>query len=86
MSDVSKARRNVSVKLGIWSVTLCMMAGLIMKMRPLVILGRSAISFAVSATLGYVLVSVIQIHSRFRRKPPDNKPKEQAPEANVAGS
>ncbi len=83
MGDISKARKNVGIQFGMWSVTLCMVVGLVMEMRPLVILGRAAIAFAASAMLGYILVSVIQIHSRFQKKPRARKPEEQAPESNA---
>lgn len=87
MGSISKARRNVSIQFGIWSVTLCMIAGLVMEMRPLVILGRSAIAFVISAMLGHILVSAIQIHSRVRKKKPRaKKPAEQAPEVNTVES
>jgi len=46
--------------MGIWSVILCLGAGLVMKMRPLVILGRAIIVFAIAGALGYVLALVIQ--------------------------
>jgi hypothetical protein len=46
--------------MGIWAVILCLGAGLVMKMRPLVILGRAIIVFAISGALGYVLALVIQ--------------------------
>lgn len=73
MKDGSKARQNVIIQFGIWSVTVCLAAGLAMDMRPLVILGRSIASFAVAGMLGYVLVSVIQIHSSVRKEPTPDK-------------
>ncbi len=78
MKDVSKARRNVIIQFGIWSVTVCMAAGLVMNMRPLVILGRSIASFAIAGMLGYILVSVIQIHSSVRKKPTTHKAEDPA--------
>ncbi len=73
MKDVSKARRNIIIQFGIWSVTVCMVAGLVMNMRPLIILGRSITVFAIAGMLGYILVSVIQIHSRVQKEPVSDK-------------
>ena len=68
MKDASsKRKKNVSISLGIWSVTFCMAAGLALKMRPFVILQRSVLSFAVSAMLGYFLVSVIEKYTIIRK-------------------
>ena len=57
-----------------------------MNMRPLIILERAAISFAISATLGYILVLVIQIHSRFQKEAPADEQEEQDPEVNAEES
>ncbi len=73
MGNISKPRRNVGVQLGLWSVILCMVAGLVMEMRPLIILARSAIAFTVSVMLGHILVSAIQAHSRFQKKLPESE-------------
>ena len=86
MGNISKTRRNVSIQFGMWSIILCMVAGRVMNMRPLIILERSAISFAITATLGYILVLVIQIHSRFEKKAPAKKQEEQDPEVNAEES
>ena len=92
MGDVSKARKNVIMKFGIWSVIVCMAAGLVMNMRPSVILQRSVISFAIAGTLGYMLMSIIQMHSSVRKKPPADKKEdteeldEQGTEADAAES
>jgi len=53
-------KRNVSIQMGIWSVILCSAVGLATEIRPYIILGRALISFAISAMLGYILVSVIE--------------------------
>lgn len=68
MSTVSKIKRNFGVHLGMWSITLCLVMGLIMKIRPFVILERTFISFVISATFGYLLVSVIERYSRSKEK------------------
>jgi len=60
-----------------------MAVGLVMKMRLLVILERAIVSLAISAMLGYVLVSVIDIYSNVRKKPV--KSGIQETEANNAG-
>ena len=74
MGNVSKARKNIIIKFGMWSVMVCLAAGLVMNMRPSVILQRSIISFAIAGTLGYMLASVIQMYSSVRKKPqPDKK-------------
>ena len=70
MGNISKARKNVGTQFGLLSVIICMVAGLAMKMRPLVILGRSVIAFTISAMLGHILISFIQAHSRYKKKPP----------------
>ena len=46
--------------MGIWSVILCLAIGLAIDIRPYIILERALISFAISAMLGYILVSVIE--------------------------
>ena len=81
MKDASsKRKKNVGIGLGIWSVTFCMAAGLILKMRPLVILERSGLSFAVSVMLGYFLVSVIEKYT-IVKKPLPPKESEESEEA-----
>lgn len=72
----SKARRNASRQFGLWSVILCMVVGLTMKMRPLIILERAAIAFFLSAALGYILILIIQMNSRSLKKAPVSEPAE----------
>ena len=80
----SRARRNTSRQFGLWAVILCMVAGLTMKMRPLIILERAAIAFFLSAALGYILILIIQMNSRFLKKTPSSKP--EAPEEDTVES
>jgi len=72
----SRARRNASRQFGLWSVILCMVAGMTMKMRPLIILERAAIAFFLSAALGYILVLIIQVNSRSLKKTPPSEPED----------
>ena len=72
----SRARRNASRQFGLWSVILCMVMGLTMKMRPLIILERATIAFFLSAALGYILILIIQINSRFLKKTPLSEPED----------
>ena len=53
-----------------------MAAGLILKMRPLVILERSGLSFAVSVMLGYFLVSVIEKYTIVKKPLPSEESEE----------
>lgn len=80
MGNVSKARRNVSIRFGIWAIVLCMAAGLILNMRPLTILKRSAISFAIAFLLGYVLASGIEILSSVKKVPSKERDKSEEKE------
>lgn len=77
----SRARRNASRQFGLWSVILCMVAGLAMKMRPLVILERAAIVFFLSAALGYILILIIQVNSRSLKKEQVSEPEEEDAES-----
>ena len=86
MENVSKVRKNVCTQFGLWSVIICMVAGLATKMRPLVILGLSAIAFTISAMLGYILISFIQAHSRFQKKPASEETAESGSVANSSES
>ena len=77
----SRARRNASRQFGLWSVILCMAIGLLMKMRPLIILERAAIAFFLSAALGYILILIIQMNSRSLKKAQVNEPEEEDAES-----
>ena len=81
MGNVSKTRRSVSIKLGILSITLCLIVGLVMDMRPLVILERAFISYIASAMLGYIVVSAMGRFaiSRRRARPSGVVPGRQTP-------
>ncbi len=77
----SKARRNASKQFGLWSVILCMVAGLTMKMRPLIILERAAIAFFLSAALGYILILIIQMNSRSLKETQESESEEEDAES-----
>ena len=70
MENVSKIRRSISIKLGILSITLCLIIGLVMDMRPLVILERAFISYIASAMLGYIIVSAMGRFATSRKRVP----------------
>ena len=70
MENVSKTRRSISIKLGILSITLCLIIGLVMDMRPLVILERAFISYIASAMLGYIIVSAMGRFAASRKRAP----------------
>jgi hypothetical protein len=59
MRNISKIRRSVSIKLGLLAIVLCLITGLVMDMRPFVILERTFICYIAFAMLGYILVSII---------------------------
>lgn len=70
MRNISKIRRSVSIKLGLLAIVLCLIAGLAMNMRPLVMLERAFICYIAFAMLGYILVSIIGgcVDQALRRK------------------
>lgn len=60
MKDMSEVRRGMSVKFAIWSAIICLLAGLVMDVRPIVIIERTLISAAISAVLGYLLAIFVE--------------------------
>ena len=71
IKDMSEIRRGISVKFAILSAIICLSAGLVMDVRPTVIIERTIISAAISAALGYLLAVFIETQDS-RRKTQDN--------------
>jgi membrane protein implicated in regulation of membrane protease activity len=66
MKDMSEVRRGVSVKFALWSAVICLSVGLIMDVRPTIIIERTLISAAISAVLGYLLTIFIETQKSRR--------------------
>ena len=66
IKDMSEIRRGVSVKFAILSAVICLSAGLVMDVRPTVIIERTIISAAISAVLGYLLAVFIETQDSRR--------------------
>jgi hypothetical protein len=70
-------RRGISVKFAIWSAIICLLAGLAMNIRPIVIIKRALISAAISAVFGYLLTIFIETQGS-RRKTQDSGQQEKS--------
>lgn len=67
MKDMSEVRRGISVKFAILSAVICLSAGLVMDVRPTVIIERAIISAAISAALGYLLAIFMETQDSRRK-------------------
>ena len=66
MNDMSEVKRGLSVKFALLSAIICLLAGLVMDVRPTVIIERTLISVAISAVLGYLLAVFIETQDSRR--------------------
>ena len=66
MNDMSEVKRGLSVKFALLSAIICLLAGLVMDVRPTVIIERTIISVAISAVLGYLLAVFIETQDSRR--------------------
>ena len=64
---MSEVKRGISIKFAIFSAVICLLAGLLMDVRPTIIIGRTLISAAISAVLGYLLAIFIETQGSRRK-------------------
>jgi hypothetical protein len=67
MNDMSEVKRGISVKFALLSAIICLSAGLVIDIRPTVIMERTIISAAISAALGYLLAIFIETQDSRRK-------------------
>ena len=64
---MSEVKRGISIKFALLSAIICLSAGLVMDIRPTVIMERTIISAAISAVLGYLLAIFIETQDSRRK-------------------
>ncbi len=67
MKDMPEVKRGISAKFALLSAIICLSAGLVMDVRPTVIIARTIISAAISAVLGYLLAIFIAAQGSRRK-------------------
>ena len=67
MSDVSREKKSVGVRMGIYCALFCLAAGTFMNFRPFIILARALVSFTIASVLGCVLVVFIHKYTHIVR-------------------